>query len=181
VRRDGETRPCKLQARLGARFCNSHGGRLPNIRREAAENVAKAKALQREGRNPLAARERRHPAVVIMDGVHTLDVLHQEAKRLLDKGEDITRDDVVRLTDAAERSVRGGKTAYEVRAIESLDIQARVDAEAMARVLGAVIDALRLDPDWNRDREAVARAAMRRELEAIDAERGRRVAIEAAP
>jgi hypothetical protein len=152
---------------MGGRFCKSHGGNLPNLRREANENRARAEVLAREARNPLAVRERRHPTLVLLDAVHTLDVLHDVAKRSLDSGADgLTPEDWLKLTNAAERAARAAKMVFEARADQALAVHTAAETDVIVRVLNAALAALDLDPE----REAVARRALRRELERVATE-----------
>lgn len=66
----GTGRQCRRMSLRGAAVCISHGARAPQVRRKAAERVAIAEQQ--------AATPRRHPASILLDAMHTADVLARQ-------------------------------------------------------------------------------------------------------
>lgn len=164
--------PCKQYAIRGARFCRNHGGALPAVREEARRNVAQQEILLREAKNPLLKHERRHPSQVLLDALHTADVMHREALRLLDEGyESLTPDQRADVSVALDRAAKTAKLVYDARWV---DIETRshemmlgefaLQGEVIARFVTAVIAPLGL----TREQEDLLDEMLRRELPRLE-------------
>lgn len=153
--RSGER--CKLPPVRGALVCKSHGGHAPQVLRKAQQRVALAEALKYG--------ERRHPWAVLLDTVHAADVLMRDVRMKLEEGgSDLTPQDLTRFVESVERAARLARMTIDARALEFMAQHQRAEAETVARVLNAALAAVSLEPE----QEAAMRAAMRRELLAID-------------
>jgi len=149
---------CKNYPAPGGIVCRFHGGATPQARRKAAVRLA-LRELITDG-------EQRHPWQVLLDALHVSDSLMREAVVQLGAGEPITPQQLTTLVDAIERASRLAKVTLDARAQEYMQQHTTVEADLIARVLNAALEAAGLDPD----QEARARAAMRLELLALDAE-----------
>lgn len=129
---------CKRMASLGATVCAMHGGAAPQVRAAAQRRVALAEAL--------ATSERRSPAEILADCMHTADVVARQLQAWLDAGERLTPEVVDRLTEAIKLSASmarvvvdasGSPDGWEAR--ELLARQGRTLAEIsreFSRLLG---------------------------------------------
>jgi len=126
-----------------------HGGSAPQVLRAAERRLALAEVL--------CESDRRHPWEVLLDALHVADNL---MIRRVQEDETVTPETI----DAIERAARFAKVTLDARALEFMAQHQRAEAETVARVLNAALAAVSLEPE----QEAAMRAAMRRELQAID-------------
>ncbi|MEU2986241.1 hypothetical protein ABZ647_17755 [Micromonospora aurantiaca] len=147
---------CKNYPPPGGVVCRFHGGATPQAKRKAAVRLA-LRELITDG-------DPRHPWQVLLDALHVSDSLMREAVVQLGTGEPITPQQLTTLVDSIERASRLAKVTLDARAQEHMQLQLGREAELVAHVLNAAIEAAGLDLD----QEARARAAMRHALEALD-------------
>lgn len=95
---------CRRRATLGAVVCVMHGAGSGRVKAKAAERVGLAEAL--------ASSERRHPGEVLLDALHTADVLARGALDEVKAGR-VTVRTLQQLVDSTERASRLAKTTLD--------------------------------------------------------------------
>lgn len=103
ARAKGSGEQCRLMVRGGG-VCRVHGGAAPQVRRRRLERVALAEAL--------ASSPRRHPGEVLLDALHTADVLARDARARVAGGLP-SAEAVLALVEAIERAARLAKTTMD--------------------------------------------------------------------
>ena len=133
--RSGEQ--CKLWAIRGAKVCQMHGGRAPQVRAAAAKRVTLAEAL---AQNP-----RRHPLEILSSALHTVDTVGQELLGRIGEGQSVTVEVVNAILDAARSQASMAKLVLDSSVGDSwsgLEVERRFGAvvaeicREMARQLG---------------------------------------------
>lgn len=129
---------------IGGGVCIMHGGRAPQVKAKRLERVAIAEQM--------ASSPRRHPGEVLLDAVHTSDVLALNARGKLEGGQAVTVREMRELVDATLRAATLARSALSANA-ESISAQASVaQAEQVARALSHFMRSVGLarDPDAER-------------------------------
>jgi hypothetical protein len=144
-------RPCLNWCKPGSLVCWQHGGAAPQVQRKANERMILRQLMQGEPR-PLVE--------VILDNVHTADVITRDMKLRLLEGEAVTPQDLDRLLDLTRLSQALAKTALDAGVEIQLVNQARASVGELGTILSevllAVLHGLPLSPAWREYSLAVA-------------------------
>lgn len=152
ARRSSDGEQCKRWARRGAKVCDSHGGKAPQVRAAAARRVTLAEAM--------AAAERRHPNEVLADALHGVDVLARQTQEQLNAGQ-LDAGLVQALLDSLKTQAAMAKLVLDTGGgpeAWSQQEAIRQQADALARVCRDFAQRLGWDPDAPRVREAFQEA-----------------------
>jgi hypothetical protein len=119
--------PCRRPVRGGGR-CPKHGGASPQAKAAKARRIALAEQL--------ATTDRRHPGEVLLDAVHTADVLAKQAREKLEDGTPSPR----AMKALVEATIRAAALARSALSADAEGVVAASLVEVGARQLGPVLE-----------------------------------------
>lgn len=128
-------RRCRRIPPKGSTVCLKHGAQLPQVRAKAAENEAIKNVLA----NEMIHGERRHPWEILLDVVHSMDVLMRDFRLKLDGSDELTVEQANGLIERLERAAKWAQTAINTRAHEWAAKQANDQGYEIALIINAAI------------------------------------------
>lgn len=136
-------KPCGKYAVPGAVVCELHGGKAPRVKEKALTRLHLAELMRSDPR-PVWE--------VVLDHVHSLDAVAREARLALREGESVMPDQLDRIVESAKAALTAAKLAIDTRSYEmlaqqhdrQLELDGQLVADALAVVLDALVDGLRL-------------------------------------
>lgn len=164
AKRSGQ--PCKLWAIRGGAVCRAHGGAAPQVRAAARRRVALAEAAARG--------DRRHPAEVLLDAIHVLDVNMRQAIDNDNGG------DPEALLAAIERAATLARDALRLQVDQrQVDLQRQRVEDDQAKLVAAALRVALDAAGFTRDQQARAERELVAVLSRVDAEGERALLVEA--